>query len=222
MAVTPTTPVTQPAAALPARPVGDTAFVVDVPDLATAHRLHAAVRAAVAAGQVPAVVDVVPAYRSVLVVVDPARGGVEAVADAVRRLPLPDTAAAEGRTVELPVVYDGPDLPDVRARTGLPVDEVIARHAAPAYLVAFLGFAPGFPYLVGLDPALHVPPRATPRTRVPAGAVGLGGDQTGVYPRDSPGGWQLIGHTDTVLFDPLRSPPALLAPGDRLRFVAVR
>ncbi len=94
------------------------------------------------------------------------------------------------------------------------------RHTAVDYLVAFLGFTPGFPYLVGLDPALHVPRRATPRTRVPAGSVGLAGSQTGVYPTASPGGWQLIGRTEAVLFDPDRDPPALLAPGDRLRFVA--
>jgi KipI family sensor histidine kinase inhibitor len=104
--------------------------------------------------------------------------------------------------------------------TGLDRDEVVARHTAVDLVVAFLGFTPGFPYLVGLDPALHVPRRPTPRTRVPAGAVGLAGAQTGVYPRSSPGGWQLIGRTTAVLFDPGREPPALLAPGDRVRFVA--
>jgi KipI family sensor histidine kinase inhibitor len=202
------------------RPVGDRAFLVDLPDLATVHRLHAAIRTAVADGRLPGVVDVVPAYRTVLVVLDGAVAPAP-VADAVRALPLPPAAEAQGRLVEVPVAYDGPDLAEVCARTGLALDELIERHAAPAYLVAFLGFTPGFPYLVGLDPALHVPRRASPRTRVPAGAVGLAGDQTGVYSRESPGGWQLIGHTDVVLFDPFRTPPALLAPGDRLRFVPV-
>jgi KipI family sensor histidine kinase inhibitor len=120
----------------------------------------------------------------------------------------------------VPVVYDGEDLHDVAGLTSLSVQEVVLRHAAPEYVVAFLGFAPGFPYLVGLDPALHVPRRPTPRTRVPVGSVGLAGPQTGIYPTASPGGWQLIGRTDRVLFDERRDPPALLAAGDRLRFVA--
>ena len=117
------------------------------------------------------------------------------------------------------MVYDGEDLPEVCRLTGLSREQVVRRHAAPDYVVAFLGFIPGFPYLVGLDQALHVPRRPTPRTAVPAGSVGLAGSQTGVYPRTTPGGWQLLGHTDVVLFDPHREPPALLAPGDRLRFV---
>jgi 5-oxoprolinase (ATP-hydrolysing) subunit B len=95
---------------------------------------------------------------------------------------------------------------------------VVRRHTAPEYTVAFLGFSPGFPYLVGLDPALEVPRRDTPRTSIPAGSVGLAGGQTGVYPTASPGGWQLIGRTEVTLFDPDRDPPALLGPGSRLRF----
>ena len=197
------------------RSAGECGVLVELDDLAGVHRLAAAVRTARLAG----VVDVVPGYRTVLVTTsDP-----DALADVRGALPalaLPDVHSARGRLVEVPVVYDGADLPEVCRLTGLTSEEVVARHTAVEYVVAFLGFTPGFPYLVGLDPALHVPRRATPRTAVPAGAVGLAGDQTGVYPIASPGGWQLIGRTDAVLFDPRRDPPALLAPGDRLRFVA--
>jgi KipI family sensor histidine kinase inhibitor len=197
------------------RPVGDCAVLAEVGDLATVHRLAAAVRAAV----LPGVLDVVPGYRTVLVTVE-APDDLPAVRDAVPALDLPPADAVLGRLVELPVVYDGEDLPEVCRLTGLDAGEVVRRHTAPDYVVAFLGFTPGFPYLVGLDPALHVPRRATPRTAVRAGAVGLAGDQTGVYPRRTPGGWQLLGRTDVVLFDPVREPAALLAPGDRLRFTA--
>lgn len=191
-------------------------MLAEVDDLTAVHALTAGVRAAALDG----VVDVVPAYRTVLVTVrEPQQ--VDAVRELLPRLPLDVPPGGAGRRVELPVVYDGEDLDDVCRLTGLSRDEVVARHTGRDHVVAFLGFAPGFPYLVGLDPALHVPRRATPRTRVPAGAVGLAGDQTGVYPQPTPGGWQIIGHTDVALFDPAREPPALLAPGDRLRFVAV-
>ena len=130
-------------------------------------------------------------------------------------------STAAGRTVEVPVRYDGPDLAEVAALTGLSGTEVVARHTAPAYRVAMLGFLPGFPYLVGLDPALHVPRRDTPRERVPPGSVGLAGDATGIYPVPSPGGWQLVGRTDLVLLDLTdQDRPALLAPGDTVRFRA--
>ncbi len=197
------------------RRVGPLGVLAEVADLATVHRLDAAVRAAA----LPGVVEVVPAYRTVLVTTTSAAEA-EAVADALPRLALPEPAEVHGRVVEVPVSYDGQDLPEVARLTGLPAQEVIRRHTAPEYLVAFLGFSPGFPYLVGLDPALHVARRATPRTRVPAGSVGLAGEQTGVYSVASPGGWQLIGRTEVALFDARRTPPALLAAGDRLRFVA--
>lgn len=128
------------------------------------------------------------------------------------------------RTVEIPVCYDGkygPDLDAVAKHARLSRDEVIAHHTETEYTVAMLGFAPGFPYLLGLDPALHVPRRADPRTRVPAGSVAIGGAQTGIYPKDLPGGWHLIGRTPLALFDPARDPPCLLAPGDRVRFRAI-
>ena len=196
------------------RPVGALGVLAEVEDLATVHRL----RAAVLAASLPGVVEVVPGYRTLLVTT---RSPLEAasVRDALPLLDLPPVGEAAGRLVEVPVVYDGEDLPEVARLVGLPEQEVVRRHAAVDYVVAFLGFAPGFPYLVGLDPSLHVPRRATPRTSVPAGSVGLAGPQTGVYPQPTPGGWQLIGRTSTVLFDVRRDPPALLAAGDRLRFV---
>jgi biotin-dependent carboxylase-like uncharacterized protein len=144
-----------------------------------------------------------------------------ALAAALRRLEPGPADERSAEPVEIGVVYDGDDLAEVAELTGLSESEVVERHTAGDYRVAFLGFTPGFPYLVGLDEALHVARRATPRTTVPAGSVGLAGAQTGIYPRPSPGGWQLIGRTDAVLFDPERSPPALLAPGGRLRFVVV-
>lgn len=197
------------------RTAGECGVLVELADLHEVHRLAAAVRAA----DLPGVVDVVPGYRTVLVTTDEA-AALTNLRDALPNLPLPDPEQAGGRVVEVPVVYDGIDLAEVCRLTDLTRGDVVARHTAVEYVVAFLGFTPGFPYLVGLDPALHVPRRPTPRTAVPAGAVGLAGAQTGVYPTASPGGWQLIGRTDVVLFDPHREPPALLAPGDRLRFVA--
>ncbi|WP_405511263.1 allophanate hydrolase subunit 1 [Streptomyces anulatus] len=130
----------------------------------------------------------------------------------------------EGREpVEIPVVYDGPDLDEVAALWGVPAGEVAALHSRTGFRVAFCGFAPGFGYLTGLPERLHVPRRTTPRTRIPAGAVALAGPYTGVYPRPSPGGWQIIGRTPDpgALWDPAREPAALLVPGTPVRFVAV-
>jgi KipI family sensor histidine kinase inhibitor len=128
------------------------------------------------------------------------------------------TEPEPGRSVEIPVIYEGPDLANVAAVWGCAPDEVAARHAATEFVSAFCGFAPGFAYLSGL--AVSVPRLATPRTRVPAGAVALAGPWCGVYPRESPGGWQVIGRTDAPLWDANRAEPALLAPGTRVRFVA--
>jgi KipI family sensor histidine kinase inhibitor len=125
-------------------------------------------------------------------------------------------------TVEIPVCYDGEDLAEVGELTGLGADGVVEAHTGQTWTVAFAGFAPGFGYLVGEDDRLHVPRRTTPRTKVPAGAVGLAGEFSGVYPRESPGGWQLIGSTRLPMWDLDRDPPALLQPGLRVRFVVER
>ena len=196
------------------RPAGDRALLVEVDDLATVHRLLAALRGA----GLPGVVELVPGYQTVLVVADPGQLDLDGLAAELPGWRLPALESVTGELVEIPVRYDGEDLQEVSRLTGLSTDEVVRRHTEPVYTVAFLGFSPGFPYLVGLDPALAVPRRSTPRTVIPAGSVGLAGDQTGIYPSASPGGWQLIGRTDVVLFDPDREPPALLAPGGRLKF----
>ena len=171
--------------------------------------------------------DVVPAYSTLMLVLDrsvfPAR---DAQADAVawlRQQTFVSDSTDAAREIEIAVHYGGshgPDLEDVARHAGLAADDVITRHSAVRYTVAMLGFAPGFPYLIGLDPALAMPRLDTPRTRVDAGSVGIGGAQTGIYPQAGPGGWRIIGRTRQVLFDATRDPPALLAPGDHVRFVA--
>jgi len=172
--------------------------------------------------------DLVPAYASLGVFFDLERVSAdEARAWLLRQLAsiASDTAKPTStRTIEIPVVYGGefgPDLDSAAAELGVPPQALAQRHAEGDYIVAMIGFAPGFPYLSGLDPALALPRLATPRTIVPAGSVGIGGAQTGIYPRDSPGGWRLLGRTPRVLFDPQHEPPALLAPGDRVRFRAI-
>ncbi|WP_052949681.1 5-oxoprolinase subunit PxpB [Dyella japonica] len=125
------------------------------------------------------------------------------------------------REVSIPVCYDGVDLSDVATHAGMSTEEVATRHTTALYRVAMLGFAPGFPYLLGLDPALAMPRRSSPRTSVPAGSVAIGGQQTGIYPQDLPGGWQLIGRTPMRLFDLAAASPSLLAPGDHVRFRAI-
>jgi KipI family sensor histidine kinase inhibitor len=163
-------------------------------------------------GELPGVVELVPAARTVLVEGDPLPDLVPLLADLqVREEPA-------GPEVEIPVAYDGPDLAEVAELAGIDQDEVVRRHAAAHYTVAFCGFAPGFGYLTGLPAELHLPRRTTPRTAVEAGSVGIAGEFAGVYPRRSPGGWQLLGRTDAVLWDADRDPPALLAPGTKVRF----
>lgn len=209
-------------------PSGDRALLVQLgdridPDVnARVLRLHAALQADPPAG----VEEAVPGYASLLVFYDPLATRPAALAAQLRRRleHLPDVPQPRPALVELPVCYGGefgPDLPEVARRTGLDPDEVVRRHAAPVYRVYCLGFLPGFAYLGGLDPRLAVPRRETPRLRVPAGAVGIGGRQTGVYPVASAGGWQLIGRTPARLYLPDRTPPSLLRPGDRVRFVPV-
>ncbi len=128
---------------------------------------------------------------------------------------------ASTRTIEVPVRYDGEDLPTVALARSLSEDDVIALHAGGNYVVSFVGFLPGFAYLDGLDARLHVSRRAQPRMRVPAGSVAIAGSQSGIYPFDSPGGWHIIGRTELRMFDPDRDPAGLLQPGDAVRFVVL-
>ena len=195
------------------RPAGDGAVLLQAGSVAAAHRLRAALEAAAPAG----VRETVVGAGSVLVLLDPLGCDLAAI----RRVALdPAGAAAVGpaRTVRIPVVYDGADLAEVAELTGLPEAEVVRRHAGASYTVAFMGFSPGFGYLTGLDPALRVPRRDSPRQQVPAGAVAVAGEYAGVYPQATPGGWRLLGRTRLAVFDPARTPPALLAPGDSVRF----
>ena len=168
--------------------------------------------------------EVVPGGSTVLVVA--AEGAstatLRAALEALRPARAAATAGPDGGLVEIPVRYDGPDLADVAELTGLSPDEVVAAHTGQTWRVAFGGFAPGFGYLLGEDHRLRVPRRGRSRTAVPAGAVALADDYTGVYPRESPGGWQLIGHTDLTMWDLHRDPPAVLTPGARVRFVEER
>ncbi|GAA1686832.1 carboxyltransferase domain-containing protein [Microcella alkalica] len=218
------------AGALAARilPCGDRALLVEVDALEQSLAAHAALAASAPDG----VLELVPAARTVLVRLDPRTLGLRHAEHWLRAtLAAADPAAPlpEGPVVALPVVYDGDDLEAVAAVWGCSPAGVAERHARAEWRCAFVGFAPGFPYLVpaadGGDPTAALPPvprRATSRPAVPPGAVALAAEYTGVYPRSSPGGWQLIGRTDAVLWDARRDPPALLPPGARVRFVPVR
>ena len=201
--------------------LGDT---IDAATNARVHALAAAVRAAAPAW----LRDLVPGYASLgaffdtsAITADDAR---EWLLEQFAGLPDTPPPGETARVVEVPVAYGdefGPDLESAAAELGLSPQVLAQRHAAGDYVVAMIGFAPGFPYLSGLEPTLALPRLATPRTLVPAGSVAIGGAQTGIYPRESPGGWRLIGRTPLALFDPHRTSPALLSPGDRVRFRAI-
>lgn len=171
--------------------------------------------------------DAVPAYASLAVFFDSGRiddaDPHAFVATQIRTaLRNQETGGAStARIIDIPVCYEpemAPDLIEAANELGIAIDELIQRHSSASYTVAMIGFAPGFPYLLGLPDSLALPRLATPRTRVPAGSVAIGGNQTGIYPRESPGGWRLLGRTPLVLFDAARASPALLMPGDQVRF----
>lgn len=203
---------------LTTRLAGRHALLVELPDAEHTAAFHAEVLRRRATGALPPVEEIVPGARTVLLdgVSDP-----QALARVLTGWKVPRSAGDDGDVVEIPVRYDGPDLADVAALWGVAPDEVAAHHTSFTYRVAFCGFAPGFGYLTGLPPQFHVPRRATPRTRVPAGAVALAGPYSAVYPRSTPGGWQLIGTMPDPgpLWDPARQRAALLTPGTRVRFV---
>ncbi len=196
-------------------PCGDTGLLVELSDLDAVLALYAALVDDPPDG----VLDMVPAGRTLLLRIDPQVTDQTAVGRVLQETSLGRASRASGQEVELPVVYDGEDLAEVGRLTGLGERGVVEAHTAREWTVAFCGFAPGFGYLVSEDDRLHVPRRESPRTRVPTGSIGLAGEFTGVYPRESPGGWQLIGRTSARVWDLDRDPPALLVPGARVRFV---
>ncbi|AXU95952.1 5-oxoprolinase subunit PxpB [Erwinia persicina] len=171
----------------------------------------------------PEVIEVVPGMNNITVMLrDPQQTALDAIEWLQQWWETSESLQLESRLIDIPVVYGGqggPDLDEVAHHSGLSPSQVVACHTSVDYVVYFIGFQPGFPYLGGLDERLHTPRRAEPRVQVPAGSVGIGGSQTGVYPLAAPGGWQLIGHTRTALFTPDTHPPVLLRPGDRVRFV---
>lgn len=177
---------------------------------------------AVRAARLPGVIDIVPAARTVLVTLgDPTlQATIRSRLAGIEVIPPEGQAADDRPGVVIDVVYDGVDLAAVAGHLGMTVEEVVEAHTRTPWRVGFCGFAPGFAYLIDGDPRLSVPRRAEPRSRVPAGSVGLAGAFSGVYPRDSPGGWQLIGRTDAVLWDINRAQPALLTPGTWVQFRA--
>ena len=209
-------------------PLGDSALLVRVvEDFETDKSLDAVLRAAqqLELATIPGVIELAPAYTTIGIFFDPARIGAvdefrtrieQAFEGGSRWMRSPSSAS-----LEVPVCYEAefaPDLDEVARHTGLAPDEIVRRHAAANYRVSCVGFTPGFPYLSGLPPELATPRRASPRKEIPAGAVAIGGTQTGIYPRKSPGGWNIIGRTPLRLFEVARNPPALFHAGDRVQF----
>nr|WP_202627383.1 5-oxoprolinase subunit PxpB [Cronobacter muytjensii] len=172
---------------------------------------------------VPAVVEVIPGMNNITVMLrEPGTMALDAIERLQRWWEESEAILPDARRIEIPVVYGGeggPDLAEVARHAGLSEKQVVEKHSQVDYVVYFIGFQPGFPYLGGLAPELATPRRAEPRLSVPAGSVGIGGSQTGIYPLPTPGGWQIIGHTPLALFNPQKNPPGLLAPGDTVRFV---
>ena len=200
------------------RPAGDRALLVQTEDLATTLALVAALRRA----DLPSIEDLIPAAETVLVRVS-TRTDIEELGARVLELSAksaaPTDVGDQTAPIVIPVRYDGPDLADVADAAGLSCREVIAAHTGTRWRAAFVGFAPGFAYLSGGDRRLAVPRRTESRTSVPAGSVALGGEFSAVYPRQSPGGWQIIGTTATALWDVDAEPPAAIQPGDWVSFV---
>ena len=197
-------------------PAGSDSFMVELADLESTLTLLDRMLAAPPEG----VVETIPAARTLMVRFDPLVTDRARLSAYIRGLDLTERSAREGELFEIPVTYDGEDLADVADILGWTVGEVVRRHTEATYTVAFTGFAPGFAYMTADDPAFDVPRRKSPRVRIPAGAVALGGKFGGIYPSDSPGGWQLLGKTPLKMWDTSRPRAALLAPGDTVRFIA--
>jgi KipI family sensor histidine kinase inhibitor len=207
--------------------VGDRHLLVSFDPITSPRAEVFAVTARLTAQPPPNTIDIVPAESSILIsfnaeTFDPAAA--LAHATATLRTAHSSKVSAPARTIDIPICYGGPfgpDLGDAALHCSLTNSQLIEAHAAACHTVAFLGFAPGFPYISGLPPALNVPRLASPRTRVPIGSVGIAGDKTGIYPREGPGGWRLIGRTPLRMFDAHRPQPVLLRAGDLIRFLPI-
>jgi KipI family sensor histidine kinase inhibitor len=199
-------------------PCGDAALLVELDGLEPVLALYATLRDTPVAG----LVDLVPAARTLLVRIDRSVTDLTAVERALRDTPVGVGKRGLGDLVEVEVVYDGEDLDEVARLTRRTPEQVVADHTGQEWTVAFAGFSPGFGYLVASEPWPDVPRRENPRTKVAAGSVGLAGPYSGIYPQESPGGWQLIGRTEARLWDAAADPPALLRPGRRVQFVVAR
>jgi KipI family sensor histidine kinase inhibitor len=206
--------------------LGDRALLCSLPPPATLPQQQRIWALATLASEWEEVSEVVPGMNNLTLITKRPVIDLDTLSQRVlKSWPKLGSTASEGRMVEIPVVYGGsagPDLDNVARHTGLSTREVIERHSSAEYVVYFLGFLPGFAYMGGLDASLATPRHTTPRVSIPAGSVGIGGEQTGIYPMASPGGWQLIGRTALQLFDPSQQPPTLLRPGDRVRFTVER
>lgn len=214
--------------------MGGDAVLIEVDDISSVVALHSALHERVDHGEAPwhTVQDLVPAARTVLLIAPDADLAALTVAavNVAKTLDEPSSLSESGQpdtddrcqdnpVTTIAVTYDGEDLDDIASITGLTPEEIVEAHTGTPWTVAFFGFAPGFAYLAGGDPRLRVPRRDEPRTSVPRGALGLAGEFSAVYPRSSPGGWQLLGHTDELMWDLEADPPSRLQPGDRVRFV---
>jgi KipI family sensor histidine kinase inhibitor len=191
---------------------GRNGLLVELDSQAAVRALYAELQRRTPAG----LAEIVPAARTVLLI----GSGLDALRAELPGWFLPAVPEDSGALIEIPVRYDGPDLAEVATLSGLSVTEIIRLHSTAMFTVAFCGFVPGFAYLTGLPAELQLPRRRQPRTRVAPGSVGIAGEYSAIYPRATPGGWQLIGHTDLRVWDAARHPPALLVPGTRVRFVA--
>lgn len=203
--------------------LGETAVVLELEPPVTLAAQKRVWRLAQRVAKLPDVVDVIPGMNNITVTLrDPQSLALDAIERLQRWWEESEALEPEFRAIDIPVIYggeQGPDLPEVARISGLTPRQVVELHASVDYVVWFLGFQPGFPYLGGLPESLRMPRRAEPRLKVPAGSVGIGGQQTGIYPLATPGGWQLIGRTSLPLFSPNREEPILLRPGDAVRFV---
>lgn len=209
-------------------PLGSSAMLAKLPSriARSSHQRIRALQHRLSMERIPSIREYVPCYSELKIEYDPDVIRYDELCEHIGKLTvqLDPTALPPTRLIEIPVCYEGdyaPDLEFAARHTGLTIDEIVRRHSEPRYLVYMLGFSPGFAYLGGLDLRLAMPRMAIPRLSVPAGAVGIAGQQTGVYPMESPGGWQIIGRTAARLFDPDSSSPFLLEPGDEVRFVPI-